>query len=314
MTVSPARPNSALPTDTISSPSATCTIRLLTSSPTAKTPLFLVVTPNDRTVAAAEGSSIWQFQRKSWGDQIDELVPRGLYSDALSLINTLDTDLLPDKDQGRTHVGALRAVSQFRLGKFDAAIDSFLELDLNPAKVLALYPVRVSGRLSVPADDWIPLFGGPASQSLTPKNDDAMLTVDNATKEKPSGRSGSPAASVLTPVRRGTAMVGTLLSSPKDKDDDTASLSGKKKVKSKAGPWMLCSDILPIVVPNLQAHSQQCTLHLLSLISGLSSPKHQPKTAEYTFGSADSGAACAGCPDCGYSAIQVLSHNSASPP
>ncbi|OJA17786.1 hypothetical protein AZE42_06585, partial [Rhizopogon vesiculosus] len=130
------------------SPSATCTIRLLTSSPTAKAPLFLVATPNDRTVAAAEGSSIWQFQMKSWGDQIDELVQRGLYSDALSLIDTLDTDLLPDKDQRRTHVRALRAVSQFRLGKFDAAIDSFLELDLNPAKVLALYPERVSGRLS----------------------------------------------------------------------------------------------------------------------------------------------------------------------
>ncbi|OJA09799.1 hypothetical protein AZE42_09531 [Rhizopogon vesiculosus] len=40
------------------SPSATCTIRLLTSSPTAKARLFLVATPNDRTVAAAEGSSI----------------------------------------------------------------------------------------------------------------------------------------------------------------------------------------------------------------------------------------------------------------
>ncbi|OJA10648.1 hypothetical protein AZE42_11959 [Rhizopogon vesiculosus] len=73
---------------------ATCTFRLLTSSPTV---FFLVATPNDRTVAAAEGSSIWQFQMKSWGDQIDELVQRGLYSDALSLVDTLDTDLLPHK-------------------------------------------------------------------------------------------------------------------------------------------------------------------------------------------------------------------------
>ncbi|OJA09002.1 hypothetical protein AZE42_11511 [Rhizopogon vesiculosus] len=129
--------------------------------------------------------------------------------------------LLPDKDQRRTHVRALRAVSQLRLGKFDAAIDSFLELDLNPAKVLALYPECVFGRLSVPANDWIPLFGGPASQSLTPKHNNVMSTVDNATKEKHLERR----------TRGGTTIVGALLSSSKDKDDDAASLSGKKMVK-----------------------------------------------------------------------------------
>jgi hypothetical protein len=79
------------------SPSITCTIRLLTSFPAAESPIFLVATPNDRTAAATEGSSIWQFRMRSWGDQIDELVQRGLYSDALSLLDTLDTDLLPDK-------------------------------------------------------------------------------------------------------------------------------------------------------------------------------------------------------------------------
>lgn len=137
------------------------------------------------------------------------------------------------QDQRRTHVRALRAVSQFRLGKFDDAIDSFLELDLNPAKVLALYPERVSGRLSLPPDDWIPLFGGPANQSATPKNDDAASTkpqIDNIIKENALDRPAS-AASVRSPVRRGTAIVGALLSTSKDRDDDTASISGKKKVK-----------------------------------------------------------------------------------
>lgn len=129
-------------------------------------------------------------------------------------------------------------MSEFRLGKFNDAIDSFLELDLNPAKVLALYPERVAGRLSVQQEDWIPLFGGPANKSPTLKNDDAMSTksqIDNASREKPLGRSASPAASVRTPVRRGTAAIGALLSTSKDRDDDTASLSGKKKVKPPIG-------------------------------------------------------------------------------
>jgi hypothetical protein len=56
-----------------------------------------VATPSDRTVATSEGSSIWQIRMRSWGDQIDELVQRCLYSDALSLLDTVDKALLPDK-------------------------------------------------------------------------------------------------------------------------------------------------------------------------------------------------------------------------
>ena len=34
---------------------------------------------------------------KSWGDQIDELVIAGSYLDALSLLDTLDVAVVPDK-------------------------------------------------------------------------------------------------------------------------------------------------------------------------------------------------------------------------
>jgi len=85
------QPNSNL------SGNASCTLRLLTASPSARAPLFLVSTPLDRTHANAEGSCIWRFQMKSWGEQIDELVPKGSYSDALALLDVLDSTLLPDK-------------------------------------------------------------------------------------------------------------------------------------------------------------------------------------------------------------------------
>ncbi|KAG1771130.1 rab guanyl-nucleotide exchange factor [Suillus placidus] len=181
-----AQPVQTLPFPLTSSASsaATCTIRLLTSSPAAKAPLFLVGTPSDRT--------------------IDELVQRCLYSDPLSLLDTLDKALLPDKDQRRAYIRALHAVSQFRLGKFDDAINSFIELDLNPAK------------------------------SLTSKNDDAMSTQSqndgNESKEKLLEQSPSLAMLVRTAARRGTAFVA-LLSSSKDKEDDAVSISGKKQVK-----------------------------------------------------------------------------------
>ncbi|KAG6333670.1 hypothetical protein ID866_5413 [Astraeus odoratus] len=209
---------------------ANCTIRLLTASPSAKSPLFLISTPVDRALAATEGSSIWRFKMKSWNEQIDELVRKGSYSDALALLDSLDPSLLPDKDDRRTRVRALNAVAQFRTGKYDDAINTFLELDLNPAKVVALYPERVAGRLSVPQDDWIPLFGGPANP--TPKAEDTTSTQSGdgskeGSKERLIERSPSPTGSVR--MRSKTAF-GSLLPSA-IKDDDVVSLSGRKRPK-----------------------------------------------------------------------------------
>jgi Vam6/Vps39-like protein vacuolar protein sorting-associated protein 39 len=73
------------------------TLRLLTPSPSAKSPLFLVSTPTDRATAAAEGSSIWCFRVKPWGEQVNELVKAGTYAEALALVNSIDAAVLPDK-------------------------------------------------------------------------------------------------------------------------------------------------------------------------------------------------------------------------
>ena len=86
---------------TTSAPAPQYTLRLLVASPAEKTPLFLVSTPADRATANLKGSSIWQFQMKSWGEQVDELVGAELYLDALALLETIDPTILPDK------VGAL---------------------------------------------------------------------------------------------------------------------------------------------------------------------------------------------------------------
>ena len=72
-------------------------IRLLTSSPSSKSPLYMIRTPIDRSTAAAQGSAVWRVYMKSWGDQIDELVVAGSYLDALSLLDTLDVAVFPDK-------------------------------------------------------------------------------------------------------------------------------------------------------------------------------------------------------------------------
>lgn len=202
--------------------------------------LFLISTPLDRTLATTEGTSIWKFSMRDWDAQIEELVSRASYTEALTLLDHVHGSGPSPK---RTLILTLNAVSQFRSGKYDNAINTFLDLDVNPAKVVALYPDKVAGRLVVKQDEWIGLFGGPVAQSKEQSGvaEDATSTKSSETgsKDSPRGskdklqvaisRSPSPTGSVRT---RGKTSFGALLpAAAASKEDDVASLSGKKKGK-----------------------------------------------------------------------------------
>ncbi|KAF8969138.1 vacuolar sorting protein 39 domain 1-domain-containing protein [Flammula alnicola] len=205
-------------------------VRLMTPSSSAKSPLYVITTP---------GSSMWRFTMTPWSEQIDELVLAGQYSDALALLDTLDEASLPDKDQRRIRIRALNAVSQFRAAKFDDAIDAFIDLDFNPAKVVALYPEAVAGRLSVPHERWIPLYGGPAPIAT---EDDRASTMSSHESEKDKDKASIHAherspTELFDNMASGTGSVGGRLRrtglgmfmATGHKESDTASIIAKRK-------------------------------------------------------------------------------------
>ncbi|KIJ67051.1 hypothetical protein HYDPIDRAFT_174307 [Hydnomerulius pinastri MD-312] len=222
---------------TAPSPTPPTTLRLLAAaapSPTAHAaapspvPLFLVSTPLDRTQATAEGSTLWLFAPRPWSAQIDELVEGGRYADALALLEKVGGGD-PNKTSKKTLITSLHAVSLFRDGKFDAAIDMFLELEINPAKVVALYPGRVSGRLAVGREEWVRLFGGPGRDAIPTKSGEVGAGAGSIEKLAASlSRSPSPAGSVRA---RTKTSFGALLPGAAAKDDDAVSLRGGKKAK-----------------------------------------------------------------------------------
>lgn len=140
-------------------------------------------------------------------------------------------------------------MSQFRAAKFDEAINTFIDLDFNPAKVVALYPESVSGRLSVPPDGWITLYGGPAPIDEIPTSplpDHAETTEiedkdEDAIKEIVQNKSAGSTAALLDAIASGTGSVGgrlkktglaglqAILPSGISKDDDSASITAKRK-------------------------------------------------------------------------------------
>ncbi|KZT07657.1 uncharacterized protein LAESUDRAFT_742773 [Laetiporus sulphureus 93-53] len=210
-------------------------VRLLTSSPAAKSSVFLMTAPADRSTATAVGSTIWQFRMKPWSEQIDELVEAGSYSDALALVNSIDDALLPDKEPRQRQIRALHAVSQFRSGEYDAAINAFIDLDINPAKVIALYPGNIAGRLSVPQDDWIELFGGPAKPA-PPELPSVKQQAEGHEEPSPSRESPpnqpSPHGSItiVTTLRAG---LEATMSPTRARDVETASTVSKRKERPK---------------------------------------------------------------------------------
>ena len=152
---------------------------------------------------------------------------------------------MPAQEVRQRTVRGLHAVSQFRSAKFKPAIDAFLELNINPAKVVALYPENVSGRLGEPEEEWIHLFGGPAPPKVE-KSDSAQSIADDAasigSKAEPgevgnqestpipptnSQRSPSPHGSVRGFIRTGLESIRPSLSLTRD--DDTASIRAKRK-------------------------------------------------------------------------------------
>lgn len=129
------------------------------------------------------------------------------------------------QEQRKTHIRALNAVAEFRAGKFDDAINTFIDLDFNPAKVVALYPENVAGRLSVSPDKWLKLYGGsladPAADASHESSQHEGRKLSETYKME---RSPSPTGSIRGRLRTGFSALlpGGV------KEDDTASISSQK--------------------------------------------------------------------------------------
>lgn len=137
----------------------------------------------------------------------------------------------------------LQAVTQFRAGHFDVAIDTFIELNVTPAKVVALFPPTVSGHLATPPEKWIQLYGGPSTPP--PQTSlgfvSAELVQDSIVGELPVAQAAVTEKIVTSP--RNASPIGTIRETLKSgieavlpaalKDDDSASIRSRKRTQTK---------------------------------------------------------------------------------
>jgi hypothetical protein len=132
----------------------------------------------------------------------------------------------------------LYAVSSFKDMKYDEAIDIFIELDTNPARVVSLYPESIAGRLSTPEKDWIVLFGGPKEE--VPVIQEPEPSEDVKTTEEPQNAEGgdqltSTSVSAAPASGAAASLKGYLpnLIRSAAKDDDTASIASRRSMRRR---------------------------------------------------------------------------------
>ncbi|KAE8257180.1 hypothetical protein A4X13_0g2531 [Tilletia indica] len=171
------------------------TVQLLTPITSMKPPIYLVMSPSDRerglTALDKLGATIYRLDMQSWSAQIDELVEKQYFSEALALLDSVDEVILEEKPRLRAHVQSLHGLSLYANAEYDRAIEIFIELDINPAKVLALFPEYISGPLARPRDQWLRIFGG-NEQSGTlppPRSEVRDIPEGSPAKLKPGGES-----------------------------------------------------------------------------------------------------------------------------
>ncbi|ORZ13809.1 vacuolar sorting protein 39 domain 2-domain-containing protein [Lobosporangium transversale] len=95
----------------------------------------------------ASHSEVWRLIPYSFPQQIDELVQKEEYQEAISLINQIDPVLLDENVDTLGRIKKLYAHHLFRTHQYEEALGLFLELDVPAVDVIALYPAVISGHL-----------------------------------------------------------------------------------------------------------------------------------------------------------------------
>ncbi|KAI0803681.1 SPX domain-containing protein [Xylaria sp. FL0064] len=98
---------------------------------------------------------VWKMDATDYDTQVQELVDKAQYDEAISVLSMLEDALLKDKKGTLREVKMLKAEMLFKQRKFRQSLDLFNEDDVHapPERVLRLYPRIIAGELSAETDE-----------------------------------------------------------------------------------------------------------------------------------------------------------------
>ncbi|KAJ5038022.1 uncharacterized protein L3040_006895 [Drepanopeziza brunnea f. sp. 'multigermtubi'] len=94
---------------------------------------------------------IWRMGTTDYDSQIDELVEKERYDEAISILGMLEDALLKNKDERLREIKIQKAQSLFDQRKYQDAVDIFMAKDVQapPERVIKLFPRIIAGDLTI---------------------------------------------------------------------------------------------------------------------------------------------------------------------
>lgn len=155
-------------------------VKILASGTSLKMPILAVV-KND----------VYLYAMVPYPDQISDLLSSGQYSAALALVNGIEDPILADRPAQLRKIQALVALKQLKAGLSEQAIDAFIDLEVNPAKVVGLFEEKISGKLWL-GDSAEEVFGGRSKGTVL----ESRAQEERASQEEEADKDVSDNASV----------------------------------------------------------------------------------------------------------------------
>ncbi|KAI8625088.1 SPX-domain-containing protein [Xylariaceae sp. FL1651] len=186
---------------------------------------------------------VWKMDATDYDTQVQELIEKAQFDEAISILSMLEDALLKDKTGTMREVKMLKAEVLFKQRKFRQSLDLFNEDEVHapPERVLRLYPKIIAGDLSVETQ-----------RGETTDEDDHDQEENEANGDKPGTVEGVTDAAVPTKTgtgsfakywiggghRRTESDVASIASSKLGgtDNDDAASIKPKAKSSEDAGP------------------------------------------------------------------------------
>lgn len=96
----------------------------------------------------ASDRCVWRMGATDYDTQVDELVEKGKYDEAVSILNMLEDALLRNKEGRLREIKMQKAQVLFDKRKYRDALDLFTEVSAPPERVIRLYPKIIAGELT----------------------------------------------------------------------------------------------------------------------------------------------------------------------
>ncbi|KAF2089907.1 hypothetical protein K490DRAFT_36305 [Saccharata proteae CBS 121410] len=159
----------------------------------------------------ASDRCVWRMSALDYEAQIDELVSKSRFDEAISLVNMLEDTLLKDKPGRLRQVQILKARGLFEQRKYRESMDLFSDALAPPETVISLYPKVIAGDLSsVPEPE------------VTESEDEEEQKEGDHNNDEERGITSTPVSTISR------AMFGRLKADTKKVDSDSASVRSLK--------------------------------------------------------------------------------------